>query len=119
MGASTVTLTAIHLAVLVDAAGPAGADWRVTAVLVYDGRGYRHHLVLDPALPADRLDLGEHGQGQLRLPLEGCAAVPTSSGLTWRTFVLPSIPLGLRGLPPDRLAAAFAALLAIEAEARP
>ena len=119
MGTSTVTPTAIHLAVLVDAANPADADWRVTAVLVYDGRGYRHHHVLDPALPADRLDVGEHGPGQLRLPLEGCAAIPTSSGLTWRTFVLPSIPTGLRGLPPDRLAAAFAAQLTVEAEGRP
>ena len=118
MGTSTVTLTAVHLAVLVDAAEPSGDGWQLTAVLVYDGRRYRNHLVLDPPLPADRLDLGEHGHGQLRLPLEGLRAVPTSSGLTWRTFVLPSIPTGLRGLPPDRLAAAFAAQLAAEAEVR-
>lgn len=118
MGTATCPLAAIHLAVLVDAAthGDAG---RVTAVLVYDGRGWRHHHVLDPALPADRLELGGQGAGQLQLPIEGWAYSPTSSGLTWRTFVLPSIPIGLRDLPPGRLAAAFAAQLAVEAEGRP
>lgn len=118
MGTTTLPLAAIHLAVLVDAAAHQGA-WRVTAVLVYDGRGWRHHHVLDPALPADRLELGGQGPGQLQLPIDGYAPSPTSSGLTWRTFVLPSIPTGLRDLPPGRLAAAFAAQLAIEAEGRP
>jgi len=116
MVTATAPVAAVHLAVLVDLgpnSGPAGV---VRAVLVYDGYGYRHLHRLDPALPADRLALGEDGPGQLKLPIGGATAPPTSSGLSWRTYVLPSIPVGLRGLPPADLAAAFAGRLALEAD---
>ena len=118
MATATRPAAAIHLAVLVDTP-PGTPSGQASAVLVYDGCGWRHHHVLDPPLPADRLALTTTPQhGQLRLPLEGGTAAPTSSGLGWRTFVLPSIPTALRVVPRDRLAAAFAALLSLEAEGR-
>ena len=118
MVTATAPPAAIHLAVLVETgpnSPPAGA---VAAVLVYDGRGYRHLHRLDPPLPADRLALGAHGPGQLMLPICEAPARPTSSGLSWRTYVKPSIPVELRGLPPGQLAAADAGRLAREEELR-
>jgi hypothetical protein len=116
MDTATAPLAAVHLAVLVEvgpSAPPAGEVW---AVLVYDGCGYRHLHRLDPALPADRLALGQHGPGQLQLPIGEATERPTSSGLGWQTFVLPSIPVELRGLPAGSLAAAFADRLTREAD---
>lgn len=109
-------LAAVHLAVLVEVSPTSPPAGVVTAVLVYDGCGYRYLHPLEPALPAARLALGDPGPGQLQLPIGEMAARPTSSGLGWRTFVLPSIPVELRGLPPRSLAAAFADRLAREAE---
>lgn len=119
MATALAPLAAIHLAVLVDAAGASTTTWQATAVLVYDGCGYRHHQLLDPPLPAERLALAEAGPGQLHLPIDGCVGASTSSGLRWQTIVLPSIPTGLRGLPPEELAATFAGRLVAAAGRRP
>jgi len=89
---------------------------RILAVVALGDDGAHHHACVHPpaditcpllgrllarATPADA--------GQLTLPLDppGLPA-PSASGRTWRSWLLPSIPTGLRHLPPDRLVVALA-----------
>jgi hypothetical protein len=108
MAAAAIEVTAIHLAVL-GAVTASGAD-QVCGVLAYDGHGRRHLHHVTPTLPGASLSawLSEGRSGQLQLPLDIALLPATSSGRTWRTWVLPTIPTSLRTLPPERLAAAFA-----------
>jgi hypothetical protein len=111
MAAAAIEVTAIHLAVLGEVTA-SGAD-QVCGVLAYDDYGRRHLHHITPTAPAASLSawLPEDRPGQLQLPLDTALLPATSSGRTWRTWVLPTIPTSLRTLPPERLAAAFADLL--------
>jgi hypothetical protein len=117
MSAPASEVTALFLAVLSDATDEDGPD-QLCAVLAYDGCGRRHLHPLEPITSIRALArwLANPGarQRQLQLPLEGELPTASSSGRTWRTWVLPSVPLSLRALPPDRLAAAFADQLLAE-----
>lgn len=108
MGGAQIAPTAIHLAVL-GAITTDGVD-EVRGVLAYDGHGRRHLAPVSAAVPSARLRpwLPTPAHPQLVLPLDDIPPSATSSGLTWRTWVLPTIPTGLRLLPPDELASAFA-----------
>ena len=113
MSACATELAAWHLAVLGDLGD------QLCAVMAYDGYGHPYLHPVPAAISATRLSgwVAEHGPGQLRLDLDAVGPAATSSGRTWRTWVLPSVPTALRSLPPDRLAAAFADLLAGEVAA--
>ena len=108
MGAAEIVPSAIHLAVL-GAITTEGVD-EVRGVLAYDGHGRRHLAPVTAAVPTARLRpwLSTPAHRQLALPLDDIPPGATSSGLTWRTWVLPTIPTGLRLLPPEQLASAFA-----------
>jgi hypothetical protein len=108
MAAAVAEVAAIHLAVLAELTA-SGAD-QVSGVLAYDGRGRRHLHPVTPPAPGGSLSawLTERGPRQLQLPLDAALLAATSSGRTWRTWVLPTVPTSLRTLPPERLAAAFA-----------
>ena len=99
---------AVHVAVLADTTEVDGD--RLCAVLTYDGAGHRHlHPITSGAsarLLHDWLDMS--GPRQLRLPFADELPAASSAGRTWRTWVLPSVPICLRALPPERLAVAFA-----------
>lgn len=112
MDTRSPTLVAVHLAVLADTA--VGGAERLCGVLVYDGDGHRHLYELTAATPAGQLRqlLDPAGPCQLQLPLVADAPTPSSGGRTWRSWVLPTIPISLRALPPELLAAAFADQLA-------
>jgi hypothetical protein len=111
MAAAAIEAPAVHLAVLGDVTA-SGAD-QVCAVLAYDDHGRRHLHHITPPAPGASLSawLPEGRPGQLQLPLDTALLPATSSGRTWRTWVLPTIPTSLRTLPPERLPAAFAELL--------
>jgi len=108
MDAAEILPAAIHLAVL----GVITADGvdEVRGVLAYDGHGRRHLAPVTAAVPTTRLRpwLPAAVHRQLVLPLDDIPPGATSSGTTWRTWVLPTIPIGLRLLPPEQLASAFA-----------
>ena len=108
MNAEAGATVAVHVAVLADT-NQTGDD-RLCAVLTYDGAGRRHlHPITSGAsarLLHDWLDMS--GPRQLRLPFADELPAASSSGRTWRTWVLPSVPICLRALPPERLAVAFA-----------
>jgi hypothetical protein len=108
MAAAAIEVAAIHLAVLGDVTA-SGAD-RVCGVLAYDGHGRRHLHPITPMTPGTHFAecLGDRGPRQLQLQFGNALQPPTSSGRTWRTWVLPTVPTSLRTLPPERLAAAFA-----------
>jgi hypothetical protein len=99
---------AVHVAVLADT-NQAGDD-RLCAVLTYDGSGRAHLHQLTSGASAHLLHdwLEVRGERQLQLPFTDELPAASSSGQTWRTWVLPSVPICLRTLPPERLAAAFA-----------
>ena len=105
--------TAVHLAVL------ASDTDELSAVMAYDGHDRRYLCPVGAKVSAARLSgwVADETPGQLPLPLDGMRPAATSSGRTWRTWVLPSIPPTLRTVPPDRLAAAFALLLTGEVAA--
>ena len=103
---------AVHLAVL------ANDSDELSAVLAYDGRHRRYLCPVGQDVSPARLSGWIVDRRPCQLSLfdhEGPAA--TSSGRTWRTWVLPSIPPSLRTLPPERLAVAFARLLTGEVPA--
>jgi hypothetical protein len=117
MGAPASEVPALHLAVLGDTVD-ADSPEQLCAVLAYDGCGRRHLHQLEP-IPSIRalprcLARSRPRQQQLQLPLESELPPASSSGRSWRTWVLPSVPTSLRALPPDRLAAAFADQLLAE-----
>ena len=103
---------AVHLAVL------ANDSDELSAVLAYDGRHRRYLCPVPAQTSTARLSgwVGDRGPCQLSL-FDHPGPAATSSGRTWRTWVLPSIPPSLRTLPPERLAAAFARLLTGEVAA--
>lgn len=106
----------VHLAVLAEAAQPPH-DRRVCGVLAYDDHGQRHHQPVTAEVPGPLdatqgpasvarqlcLDLGEHSRPR-----------PSSAGLTWWTWTLPSVPTRLR----DRTLADVVDVLADELEER-
>ena len=108
MDPATDRTVAVHLAVLADTT-QTGSD-RLCAVLTYDGAGRRHLHPITSGASARLLHdwLNMSGPRQLQLPFADELPAASSSGRTWRTWVLPSVPIGLRALPPERLAAAFA-----------
>jgi hypothetical protein len=108
MAAPVIQVTAIHLAVLGDVT-ESGTD-QVCGVLAYDGHGRRHLHPVTPTTPGDSLAawLTDGEPRQLQLPFDVGLLPTTSSGRTWRTWVLPTVPTSMRALPPDRLAAAVA-----------
>ena len=108
MDAAEIGATAIHLAVL-GGVTEEGVD-EVRGVLAYDGHGRRHLHPVTTMIPTTRLRrwLSTPVHRQLVLPLDDTPPGATSSGTTWRTWVLPTIPIGLRLLPPEQLASAFA-----------
>jgi hypothetical protein len=114
MATDAIEVSAIHLAVLGDVT--ASGNDRFCGVLAYDGHGRRHLHPVAPRTAGPHLAacLAEGGPRQLQLPLGVSLPPPTSSGRTWRTWVLPTIPTSLRSLPPERLAAAFADQLLTE-----
>lgn len=115
MGASAIAIPAVHLALLGDL-DDAGSE-QLCAVLAYDGAGRGQLRPLAPTTTsAVRRATRQYPDGpcQLRLPLDDVLAASTSSGRTWRTWVLPSIPTSLRTLPPDGLAGALVRQLAGE-----
>lgn len=108
MVGAQIVPAAIHLAVLCVITTD-GVD-EVRGVLAYDGHGRRHLAPVTATVPTARLRpwLSTPAHRQLVLPLDDIPPSATSSGLTWRTWVLPTIPTGLRLLPPEQLASAFA-----------
>jgi hypothetical protein len=107
MGAPAALAT-MHLALLADRPRGDRHAGQVHAVLAWTDRGQRHYHPIDPTpipttpAPASQLTLE---LGQLT------AAAPSSSGLTWSTWSLASVPADLRHLPPARAAQALAAQL--------
>ena len=108
MAAVAIEVAAIHLAILGEVTA-SGAD-EVCGVLAYDGQGRRHLHPVTPRAPDASLSawLIDGGPRQLQLPFDNAPLPNTSTGRTWRTWVLPTIPTSLRTLPPEQLAAAFA-----------
>ena len=108
MDAAAIGPAAIHLAVL-GVITEEGVD-EVRGVLAYDGHGRRHLAPVTAAVPTTRLRpwLSVPVHRHLVLPLDDTPPGATSSGTTWRTWVLPTIPTCLRLLPPEELASAFA-----------
>lgn len=113
MDTVTAVPVALHLVVLAELDPSSGRPDRIHAVIGYTDGGTRilarlavpcpaasdavRELLAAPASPlADR---------QLSLPLGDGAGLPaaSASGLTWRSWVLPSIPVDLRHLPPAGL----------------
>ena len=108
MAAAVSEVAAMHFAVLGDVTA-SGTD-QVCGVLAYDGHGHRHLHPVTPTTPDESLAawLAEGEPRQLQLPLDTALLPGTSSGRTWRTWVLPSVPTSLRALPPEQLVAALA-----------
>lgn len=106
----------VHIALLADhVPGHAG---QIVAVLVWTERGDRYYELLAepipaPANPSYRTD--RHGPCQLDLELDDSYGRLTSGGLTWRTWLLDSVPEDLRHLAPDAVARALADRLAVRA----
>ncbi len=108
MAAPVIEFAAVHLAVLGDVTA-SGTD-QVCGVLAYDGHGRRHLHPVTPTTPGASLAawLTDGEPRQLQLPFDTGPLPTTSSGRTWRTWVLPTVPTSMRTLPPERLAAAVA-----------
>lgn len=90
---------------------------RVHGVIAWTDRGDRHYQPLVPTvnlagrdlprLTSDQPDPHAGGGEQLRFDLGGPGA-PTSSGRTWRTWALPSVPTDLRHAPLGEVTRALA-----------
>lgn len=114
MDTATVPTT-LTLAVLGELHPATRRPDRIHAVVAWTDRGDRHFRRLaTPATAAHPhvrrlLDRPSRRPEQLRLPLAKAGGPAcTSSGVTWRTWTLPSIPLDLRHLPADRAVDALA-----------
>ncbi len=98
----------VTLAVLASRTHQRAAD-RFDAVLAWTDAGIRHYQPIP-----SRADAAVTGTEDTRLDVSelSCATLtgvpPTSAGLTWRTWALPTIPMSLRHLTPAQAAAALA-----------
>lgn len=108
--------TALYLAVLAEWHPASRRPERIHAVLGWTDAGGRIYQPLaTPRLaPAVLAPLTAelsppHVAEQLHLDVDEChLPVPCSSGSTWRTWVLPSVPATLRHLPPAGVVEALA-----------
>jgi uncharacterized protein (DUF58 family) len=99
-----------QLAVLAELHPSSRRPDRIHAVLGWGGPGDQHYQPLPVADPA-HLPVGEPRQLSFELgALTG--PQPSSSGLTWRTWSLASVPVELRHLPPVDATQALARQLA-------
>jgi hypothetical protein len=97
----------VQLAVLTEPDPHRADGTRLLGVLSYRDDGDRHHRRLAHLQPTPADD--ESGPVQLRLPLGvELAATAESCGRGWAAWPLSSIPIGLRTVPADRLAAVVA-----------
>jgi hypothetical protein len=97
----------VRLAVLTEPDPHCLGGTRLLGVLSYRDDGDRHHRRLARLQPAPADD--ESGPVQLRLPLGvELAGAAGSCGRGWASWPLSSIPIGLRMVPADLLAAVVA-----------
>lgn len=117
---SIVTLpTTVNIALLADLHPQTGRPDRLHAVLAWTDRGERYYCRLaTPVTTTDDtgelLGLPPARPRQLQLDV-GDVVGPSycsSSGVTWRTWALPSIPPALRHLTVDQVAGELARRLA-------
>ena len=100
----------VHLALLAELHPSTHRPERIHAVLAFTDTGGRHYHPLTSGSATDR-PVGHPEQLSFDLgALSG--PYPSSSGLTWRTWSLASVPTGLRHLTPDGAAEALAGQLA-------
>ena len=86
----------VTVAVLASRAGRHAPE-HLDGVLAWTGSGVRHYQPVSATVP----DPGGEGAELAGLDPAGLtASPPTSSGLTWRTWALPTIPPAIRHLPP-------------------
>jgi hypothetical protein len=106
----TPTPDTVHLALLAELHPTTHRPERIHAVLAWTDTGQRHYQPLTTGGATDR-PVGHPVQLSFDLgALSG--PYPSSSGLTWRTWSLASVPTGLRHLTPDGAAEALAGQLA-------
>jgi hypothetical protein len=79
-------------------------------ILAWTATGQRHYLPLPPAGSPPAAPDADHDQ--LAALTQAIAKPPTSCGLTWQTWVLPTIPPALHHLPPHTAVRTLAGLLA-------
>lgn len=118
---ATVTLptTAVNIAVLADLHPATGRPERLHAVMAWTDHGERHYCRLTRPVRATAVErcgllgLSPRPPQQLQLDLGDLRPSRcSSSGRTWRTWALPSIPAPLRHLTADQVAAELARRLA-------
>jgi len=98
----------VTLAVLASRAHQRAAD-RFDAVLAWTEAGLRHYEAIPSPTDAAVTGLEDARFDASELSCEALTSVPpTSAGLTWRTWALPTIPIPLRHLTPAQAAAALA-----------
>lgn len=107
--------TTVRIALLADIARDRAERGTVHAVLLWTDGGARHHelLVAPVAAPTPPILPGRpEPAAQLRLDLGLAAGVAvSSSGRSWCTYLLDSVPPDLRHLPPADAARALATQL--------
>ena len=104
------TLDTMHLALLAELHPTTHRPERIHAVLAFTDTGQRHYRPLTTGGATDR-PVGHPEQLSLDLgALSG--PYPSSSGLTWRTWSLASVPTALRHLTPAGAVEALAGQLA-------
>ncbi len=91
---------AVHIVLLGGRDDDRNPDGCIDAVLAWTDHGKRHYQRIDQRRPSPRTVA-------TRFTLQ-----VTSSGLTWRTWTLDSVPVELRHLPPAGAVRALAARLA-------
>lgn len=111
--------TTVNIALLADLHPQTGRPDRLHAVLAWTDRGDRYYArLVDPVTTAADtgvlLGLPSAPAQQLQLDLGDVvgSSYCSSSGLTWRTWALASIPAALRHLTVDRIAGELARRLA-------
>ena len=100
----------VHLALLAELHPTTHRPERIHAVMAFTDTGGRHYQPMASgsatARPVGHPEQLSFDLGALSGPY------PSSSGLTWRTWSLASVPTGLRHLTPDGAAEALAGQLA-------
>ena len=111
MSADTHAFGTIRLAI-VATRDPSCPTWWF-GLLAFDGHGHRQLRELPAPLDVELAiaTLFDGPPRQLALPLGAGSEPPSSAGLSWRSWELPTIPHRLRTVPPDRLLDALAAEL--------